>query len=64
MKKTSVTSLRRFLIERLDSFQILKGLPGIIGRPGESMPAFNFKRAEEELVKKFGKLRDVDVMSR
>jgi pyruvate carboxylase len=41
----------------------LKGLPGIIGRPGESIPAFNFKKAEEDLTEKFGKIRDVDVMS-
>ena len=41
----------------------MKGLPTIKGRPGETMPKFDFKKAKEDLEEKHGKLRDVDLMS-
>jgi pyruvate carboxylase len=39
-------------------------LASIEGRPGETLPPFDFSQAETELKEKFGnRLRDVDVMS-
>lgn len=45
-------------------FKILKGMPTVEGRPGESLNSFDFEKAEADLIEKFGnRIRDVDVMS-
>uniref|UniRef100_A0A1W7R9W0 Pyruvate carboxylase n=1 Tax=Hadrurus spadix TaxID=141984 RepID=A0A1W7R9W0_9SCOR len=43
--------------------RILKGLHKVEGRPGESLPKLNFDALKAEIVEKYGRLRDVDVMS-
>jgi pyruvate carboxylase len=44
--------------------KILRGHPGIEGRPGASMPAFDFDALERQLRQKWGNhIRDVDVVS-
>ncbi|CAG7715974.1 unnamed protein product [Allacma fusca] len=45
--------------------RVLKDLPRIDGRPGETLEPFNFEKTKEDLVKKFSSIEilDTDVMS-
>lgn len=45
--------------------QVLKGKPGIEGRPGESMEALDFEKLEEDLKKEHGEhsIRECDIVS-
>ena len=43
--------------------QILKDMPRVQGRPGESLKPFDFKSLEAELKEQFSTVRDVDVIS-
>jgi len=43
--------------------QVLKGLPSTDGRPGATMPDFDFDKLEGELNEKYGSVREEDVIS-
>lgn len=43
--------------------KVLKDMPRIEGRPGESLPPFNFDEAKKELLETFPTATDFDVMS-
>lgn len=43
--------------------QVLKDMPRIEGRPGASLPQFDFDQVKKDLEEKHGKVSDKDVLS-
>lgn len=44
-------------------FQVLKDMPRVEGRPGQSLPAFDFNKLKTDLGERFSDISDKDVMS-